>query len=181
MRRSTLIVLTLTAVAALLLTAVAEAERGCVRVRGKGELTQPAGPLTDWVGPGTLKMRGQTYTGQVTVYIDPTLLGNAGPPTFQVMAFDWFTMDFGAAGKLELWELATLTPLDPTGSRVAYDGIAHPGPSYLGPATYGPPSTGIFTGAHGLLFGTGTIRMTFPTEPNSLKYKFKGQLCGLQR
>lgn len=174
------ITVTLTIVAGLLLAGLAEAEPGCARVRGRGDLAQPAGPLTDWVGPTTIKVRGTTLTGQATVYIDPTLFGNAGPPSFQGIVFDWFTLDFGDAGRLEMWELTAVTPLDATGTRFVYDGIARPGQSYMAPGVYGPPSTGIFAGAHGVMTAVGQMNITFPAAPSSVKFRFKGQLCGLQ-
>ena len=165
---------------ALLLGAAASAAPRCAMVRGESVMTQPAGPFTEWVGPVSLKIRGKTYTGEGTVFIDPLLLGNSGPPSFETIGFDWFTFDLGEAGSLSAWELASLKPLDETFSTIRYEGTARIGPSYVATGVYGPSGTGIFAKATGIMHARGTVWMTFPTAPNSLVARFSGRICGIE-
>lgn len=180
MSKRVLQTLVATTATAFLLTTAASAAPRCVMVRGEGVMTQPAGPFTEWVGPVSMKIRGKTYAGEGTVFIDPLLLGNSGPPGFETVGFDWFTFDFGEAGSFSAWELASLTPLDPTGSKLRYLGTARIGPSYVATGVYGPAGTGMFATATGILHARGTVWMTFPAEPNSLTVRLGGRICGVQ-
>lgn len=163
----------------ILLAGAAVAEAPCVMVRGETVLTQPAGPFTEWVGPVSLEIRGTTYSGQATVFIDPLLLGNSGPPNFEGLAFDWLTFDLGEAGTLSAWELAAFTPLNETFTKFRFEGIGRLGASYIATGVYGPAGTGMFAGATGIMHARGTYWRTFPTTPSSLDARFGGQICGI--
>jgi len=175
-------ILQLSIVAATLCIALAgsaSAAPRCSVVRGEGIMTQPAGPLTDWVGPVSLTIRGKTFSGEGAVFIDPLLLSNSGPPNYQGMGFDWFTLDLGEAGTLSAWELVSFIPLDQTFSKFRYEGTARLGPSYISTGVYGPSGSGMFAAATGIMYARGTMWLTFPNAPNSIDFRFGGRVCGI--
>ncbi len=163
----------------ILIAGAASAAPRCSVVRGEGMMTQPAGPLTDWVGPVSLTIRGRTFSGEGTVFLDPLLLSNSGPPNYQGMGFDWFTFDLGEAGTLSAWELAAFTPLDQTFSKFRYEGTARLGPGYVSTGVYVPSTSGVFAAATGIMHARGTMWLTFPGAPNSIDFRFGGRICGI--
>jgi hypothetical protein len=170
------------AVAMAFVLIAGEARAGdCKAVRGEGVVVQPGGLGTNWVGPVSLRMRGQRLEGEATVFIDPLiwLAGPAPPPLFHFAGFDWVKLNFGSDGYFTIWEMAYFEPKDPFLIEWTYEGYGRLGWAYLGYGSYGPWGTGMFEKVTGELDVKGTMWLTHPDPPNRVEFRFKGKLCGV--